>query len=367
MHSGKWFAPGRANLMGEHTDYNDGYVLPFAIAQGTTATATRRDDDVLAVSSRQQGSQVTAFSLKELRPGAADGWTAYPAAVAWALRERGFDVPGATIEIDSDLPPASGLSSSHALECAVALALTGLAGIDVPRLELAKIVRTAENDFVGAPTGIMDQAASLLGEDGHLLLLNCATLAYEQVPFAGRMLVINTNATHANADGGYGQRRQECEEAARLLGVPSLGSLTNCGVTAAMPPGPLAGRARHVCTDDARVLRVVTLLRNPPANVYAEIGHLLTESHASLRDDFEVSWPQADVTVEAAVAAGALGARMIGGGFGGSALALLDPAAPFAAAAAPVTAAIAAAYADRGWAAPAFLEATPSPGAHRPS
>ncbi|HLK00009.1 MAG TPA: galactokinase [Streptosporangiaceae bacterium] len=362
----KFFAPGRANLMGEHTDYNDGYVLPFAIAQGTTATATMRDDGMLAVSSRQQAGQEASFCIKDLAPGTVSGWAAYPAAVAWALGQHGLDVPGATIEIDSDLPPASGLSSSHAMECAVALALTGLTGQDVPRMELAKIVRTAENDFVGAPTGIMDQAASLLGEAGHLLLIDCATLRTEQVPFAGRMLVINTNASHANADGGYGTRRAECEEAARLLSVTSLGSITDCGITVALSATPaLERRARHICTDDNRVRRVVSLLREPHGNVHREIGELLIQSHASLRDDFEVSWPQADVTVDAAVAAGALGARMIGGGFGGSVLALLDPSGSFAEAAEPVMAAVTAAYVEQAWPPPAFLEAVPSQGARR--
>lgn len=233
-------------------------------------------------------------------------------------------------------------------------------------MELAKIVRTAENDFVGAPTGIMDQAASLLGEAGHLLLIDCATLRTEQVPFAGRMLVINTNASHANADGGYGTRRAECEEAARLLSVTSLGSITDCGITVALSATPaLERRARHICTDDNRVRRVVSLLREPHGNVHREIGELLIQSHASLRDDFEVSWPQADVTVDAAVAAGALGARMIGGGFGGSVLALLDPSGSFAEAAEPVMAAVTAAYVEQAWPPPAFLEAVPSQGARR--
>jgi galactokinase len=362
---GIWFAPGRANLMGEHTDYNDGFVLPFAIAQGTSATATRRDDGTLRVSSHQQPGKDATFRIKDLEPGTIGGWAAYPAAVAWALGQAGYDVPAATIELDSDVPVASGLSSSHALECAVALALTALAGVDVPGMELARIVRRAENEFAGAPTGIMDQAASLLSTDGHLLLIDCGTLATEQVPFDGRMLVINTRAVHANSDGGYGQRRAECEEAARLLSVPSLGVITDCAITSALPSPLLARRARHVCTDGARVHRVVELLRHPSGNVHAVIGELLLQAHASLRDDFEVSWPEADVTVDAAVAAGALGARMMGGGFGGSVLVLLAPGGLFAEVAEPVIAAVNAAYAERTWQPPQFLEARPSRGAHR--
>jgi galactokinase len=353
---GVWFAPGRANLMGEHTDYNDGFVLPFALAQGTTATVTRHDDAVLKLTSRQRPGPPIELGLENLAPGTVAGWAAYPAGVAWALREAGVKVPGASIAIDSDVPPGAGLSSSAALECAVALALTELAGAAIPRPELAALARRAENEFVGVPSGIMDQSASLLGEAGHALLLDCQSGQTSQVPFTARLLIINTRAKHELTTGEYGARRAECEEAARQLSVPTLRFITDCGITARLRDPTLRKRARHICTDNERVLRAVDLLRD---GRYAEVGPLLTQAHASLRDDFEISWPEADVAVEAAVAAGALGARMIGGGFGGSVLALLP------AGVGAVRAAVTAAYAERSWTAPDFLDATPAAGARR--
>jgi galactokinase len=359
--TGVWFAPGRANLMGEHTDYNDGFVLPFAMAQGTTATATRRDDGVLALLSRQRPGPEIELALADLAPGTVTGWAAYPAGVARALRAAGVAVPGVSIAIDSDVPPGAGLSSSAALECAVELALTALAGADVPRPELAAIARRAENEFVGVPSGIMDQSASLLCEAGHALLLDCQSGETSQVPFAGRLLIINTRARHELTAGEYGARRAECEEAARQLSVPTLRFITHCGDTSRLSDPTLRKRARHVCTDNQRVLQAVALLR---AGRYVEVGALLTEAHASLRDDFEISWPEADVAVEAALAAGALGARMMGGGFGGSVLALVpDTSDPVDAA--PVREAVTAAFARRSWTAPEFYDAVPSAGAHR--
>ncbi|HZR48908.1 MAG TPA: galactokinase [Streptosporangiaceae bacterium] len=353
---GVWFAPGRANLMGEHTDYNDGFVLPFALAQGTTASAVRRSDGVLSLTSRQEPGPAVEIALDDLDPGLVTDWTAYPAGVAWALREAGHDIPGATITIDSDVPAGAGLSSSAALECAVALALTALAGLDLPRGELAAIARRAENEFAGVPSGIMDQSASLLCQEGHALLLDCQSLETTQVPCDARLLVINTNARHELTAGDYGARRAECEEAARLLSVPTLRLITDCGVTSEIPDRTLRKRARHVCTDNERVLRSVELLR---ASSYEAVGALLTQAHASLRDDFEISWPEADVAVDAALSAGALGARMIGGGFGGSVLAML-PAEDV-----PVREAVTKAFAARSWAAAEFYAAVPSAGARR--
>jgi galactokinase len=354
--SGVWFAPGRANLMGEHTDYNDGFVLPFALAQGTTATVSRRAGPVIELTSRQQPGPVTELAVADLAPGAVPGWAAYPAGVAWALREAGYEVPGARIAIDSDLPAGAGLSSSAALECAVALALTALAGADVPRGELAAIARRAENEFVGVPSGIMDQSASLLCREGHALLLDCQSGATTQVPCDAHMLIINTRAQHELTAGEYGARRAECEEAARLLSIPTLRYLTDCGDTSRISNPTLRKRARHVCTDNQRVQQAVTLLR---AGDYPEVGVLLNQAHASLRDDFEISWPEADVAVDAAVAAGALGARMIGGGFGGSVLALIcgEPSA--------ICEAVTAAFAARSWTLPEFYDAVPSAGARR--
>jgi galactokinase len=376
MKSCVWFAPGRANLMGEHTDYNEGLVLPFALAQGVTATAYARPDGLLVMRSKQIPDDVVSVPLASLAPGSAPGWAAYPAGVAWALREAGFDVPGASLEIDSDLPVGAGVSSSAALECSVALALCSLAGISLPRRALAAIARKAENDFVGAPTGIIDQHASLLCEAGHAMLLDCATREITHVPFwpaAGGVaaLIIDTRVPHALVSGEYGQRRAECEQAARLLGVPFLGRITNAAETERLSDPVLRRRARHVISDDARARAIASALgphaapetspgpHTAPA-IYRCGGELLTEAHISLRDDFEVSWPQADLTVEVAGAAGAFGGRMIGGGFGGSVLALV-PADRLAAVRATVTEA----FARHSWTLPEFLHAIPSAAARQ--
>ena len=368
---GVWLAPGRANLMGEHTDYNDGFVLPFALSQGVTAAAARRagpgfpGSRRLTLCSRQEPAAAVEIALDGLAPGGVTGWAAYPAGIAWALEAAGHRVPGACVAIDSDVPAGAGLSSSAALECTTALVLTELAELAVPRRELAAIARRAENEFVGVPTGIMDQSASLLCQSGHALLLDCRSLDTSQVPFdpgaaGSSLLLVNTRAKHDLADGEYGERRAECEEAARLLGIPSLRYLTNPADLDRLADPVLRRRARHVITDDQRVLDVVTLLSSPPADAYREIGRLLTQAHASLRDDFEISWPEADTTVEAALTAGAFGARMIGGGFGGSVLALVP-----ATAGVPVRAAITDAFGRSGWRRPEFLDAVPSDSARR--
>ena len=368
---GVWLAPGRANLMGEHTDYNDGFVLPFALGQGVTAAAASRPGRRLTLCSRQEPGEVVEVGLDELAPGRVTGWAAYPAGVAWALAAAGHRVPGACLAIDSDLPAGAGLSSSAALECATALALTSLGGLDVPRAELVRIARRAENEFAGVPTGIMDQSASLLCRAGHALLLDCRSLETSQVPFdpaaAGAgLLLINTRARHELADGEYGRRRAECEEAARRLGIPSLRDLTSLADTDSLTDPVLRRRARHVFTDNQRVLEVVALLRAPGRpDTYPEIGRLLTQAHISLRDDFEVSWPEADAAVEAVVAAGAAGARMIGGGFGGSVLALVPAASDRRSG--PVRDAVTGAFARRGWTAPEFLDAVPADSARQVS
>jgi galactokinase len=365
---GVWLAPGRANLMGEHTDYNDGFVLPFALRQGVTAAAACRAGRRLTLCSRQEPGAAVEVDLDGLAPGRVTGWAAYPAGVAWALEAAGHRVPGACIAIDSDLPTGAGLSSSAALECATALALTSLGGLDIPLGDLVGMACRAENEFVGVPTGIMDQSASLLCQAGHALLLDCRSRQTTQVPFdpaaAGAgLLVINTRARHELTDGEYGQRRAECEEAARRLGISSLRDLTGVGEIARLTDPVLRRRVRHVVTDNERVLEVVALLRSSPGvaaeEVYRKIGRLLAQAHVSLRDDFEVSWPEADEAVEAAVAAGAYGARMIGGGFGGSVLALVS------AAAGVVREAVTGAFARHGWTAPEFLPAVPADGARR--
>jgi galactokinase len=360
---GAWHAPGRVNLIGEHTDYNNGWVLPFALDRGVVVAAARRGGDVLDIRSLQTGGRAMV-PLPGLRPGGVTGWAAYPAGVAWAMREAGLPVGGATLVIDSDLPQGAGLSSSAAIECAVAIALADLYGADVPRTELAALARRAENEMVGVPSGIMDQSASLLCEAGHALLLDCRSGQTTPVPFdpaaAGlTLLVVDTGARHALTDGRYAERRAECERAARALGVASLRDVADPARTAAIADPVLARRARHVVSDNCRVLAAVDLLGAVKGGGVAGLGPLLHDSHASLRDDFEVSWPQADVAAEAAEAAGALGARMVGGGFGGSVIALVpaDPAA--------VRAAVLAGYAEHDWAPPTFLDAPPCAGARR--
>jgi galactokinase len=360
-----WFAPGRANLMGEHTDYNEGLVLPFALAQGVTASAVARPGRQLVLRSKQLPDEPVTVSVDSLEPGSVTGWAAYPAGIAWALRASGYAVPGASIDIDSDLPVGAGVSSSAALECSVALAICSLAGVSVPRRALAAIAKRAENEFVGAPTGIIDQFATLLCQAGHAMLLDCGTLAATHVPFrpgaAGvAALIVDTRVPHALVDGEYGRRRAECEAAARLLGVPSLGSVTDPRAAGRLADPVLRRRVRHVISDSARARALASALTAPAPGVYALAGQLLTEGHVSLRDDFEVSWPEADLAVEAAIAAGALGAKMIGGGFGGSVLALV-PVARLAA----VRAALTEAFTQRGWMPPEFLDAIPSAAARR--
>jgi galactokinase len=322
-----WHAPGRVNLIGEHTDYNEGLVLPFAIDRGVLAAGAPRPDDVLELRSRQMPGQVTAIRLDQLRPGAVAGWAGYAAGAAWALREAGSPVRGMRLGIDSDLPIGAGLASSAALSCAVLSCLAALSGaVRRPsRTESAALARSAEADFVGMPCGIMDQSASMLCQEGHALLLDCKTGRTTPVPFdpddAGlRMVVFDTGIRHVLADGQYAARRQECEQAARRLGIRSLRDITDAGQLARLSDPLLQRRARHVVTENQRVQRAAALLR---AGLLADCGELLTASHISLRDDFEVSWHAADATVEAALAAGALGARMTGGGFGGSVLVLV--------------------------------------------
>jgi galactokinase len=351
------------NLIGEHTDYNEGFVLPFALSQGVRAAASRRGDGMLELRSRQAPGEPAAMRLSALAPGCVTGWAAYPAGAAWALAEAGLPILGTSVAIDADLERGAALSSSAALECATALALTELHGVSMPRPELAAIARRAENEFAGIPTGIMDQSASLLCQAGHALLLDCRSGESSDVPFdlpaAGLvLLVIDTRVRHALSDGRYAARRRDCEEAARALGVSALRDVTDDpGALEKIADPVLRRRARHVVTENYRVLATVALLR---AGDIAGCGPLLSASHRSLRDDFEISWPQADAAVDAALAVGALGARMTGGGFGGSIIALAR-----ARTSADVQASVRDAFARRGWPRPGFLEALPSAGALR--
>jgi galactokinase len=323
---GVWAAPGRVNLIGEHTDYNDGFVLPAAIDRRVVAAAGRREGGRLRVWSLQTGPPAD-LELEGIGPGRVEGWAAYPAGVAWALGQAGAEVGGADLVVDGDVPAGAGLSSSAALECATATALADLFGAGLDRAALAGVARRAENEVVGVPSGVMDQMVSMLGRAGHALFLDTRSLATEQVPLpleaAGLcLLVLDTRAGHRLVDGAYADRRAACEAAAAVLGVPALRDATLERVEAAAGElgDPGFRRARHVVTENARVLEAVGLLRTGDLD---RLGPLLAASHASLRDDYEVSSPELDTAVAAAVAAGAVGARMTGAGFGGSAIALV--------------------------------------------
>ena len=324
--AGVWAAPGRLNLIGEHTDYNDGLVLPIALPMRTLAAVGRRRDGRLAVASAQHPRDVVELPLTDLRPGNPGGWAGYPAGVVHALLDVVTAAGGVSVLVDGDVPAGAGLSSSAALTCAVALAVRDALGLELTSSDLVEVARTAENDFVGAPTGVLDQSASLLCEAGSALFLDVRTRSAEQVPLdlvgAGlQLLVVDTGVTHRHADGGYGRRRRECEAAAAVLGVPALRDAELPAVEA-LTDQLLRRRARHVVTENARVQEVVDLLRG--GDDPRPIGPVLTAGHLSLRNDFAVSTVELDAVVDTALAAGAHGARMVGGGFGGSALVLVD-------------------------------------------
>ncbi|GIE27808.1 galactokinase [Actinoplanes italicus] len=360
--AGLWAAPGRVNLIGEHTDYNDGFVLPFALPQRTVAAAGPAPDGRWSVCSTLATEPIT-FGVTE--PGDVTGWGAYVAGVVWALRDAGFEVPPARIAIASDVPLGSGLSSSAALESAVLTALIDLGGLDVPLERRPAIAQRAENVYVGAPTGILDQSASIRCREGRALFLDCRSYEIDQIPFdlaaeGLAILVINSNAPHQHVDGEYGERRKSCEAAAATLGVAALRDVSTADLPQALErldDDVLRRRARHIVTENQRVLDTVSLLRSGRVR---EIGPLLTASHASMRDDFEITVDQVDVAVESALTAGAYGARMTGGGFGGCVLALID-----ADRADTTAAAVAEAYEQKGFTAPTSWVATAGPGATR--
>ena len=366
---GIWTAPGRANLIGEFTDYNDGFVLPFALPFAAQASVARRDDDLVRVASAQQqedgGSTVFEARLDRLEPGTPTDWPAYVLGVVWALREADLVVSGVEIHLDSDVPIGAGLSSSAALECSVALALRDLYGLPLSLEDLANLARRAENEYVGVPTGIMDQTASLRCRAGRALFLDTRTLGARQVPLDLKpmgltLLVVNTGVKHALYDSAYADRRRDCLRAAEELGVAALRDVAPDELDEALAQlsdGVVRRRARHVITEDSRVLEVVRLLDSGRP---ALVGPVLTAGHASLRDDFEVSSPELDTIVDVAVAGGALGARMTGGGFGGSAVVLLE-----IGAAGAVTAAVARAFDERGYRPPETTEVAASSGASR--
>ncbi len=316
-------APGRVNLIGEHIDYSEGFVLPFAIADRTFAAIGRRSDGLVRIASNQRRGKIFSIDISDVKPGSKGDWERYVLGVIWSMEiDSGLD-----ILIDGHVPAGAGLSSSAALECAVATALNLLFEKKFSLPELARIAQRAENDYVGVPCGIMDQSISLMAQAGSALLLDCRDLSTEQIPFnvaeAGlELLIIDTQAHHALIDGGYAERRASCESVVAKLGIPSLRhlSLEELNAKRELLSESEFLRARHAVTEIARVHEAVVALRNSD---FMALGKLISQSHESLRDDYTVSCPELDLAVSAALGAGSIGARMVGGGFGGSAIALL--------------------------------------------
>ena len=360
-----WWAPGRVNVIGEHTDYNDGFVLPIAISMGVTAQVARRGDGLLRVASSAEPGPPVESAVADLRPGSVPGWAAYIAGVVWAFGQAGHDVAGVDVHVDGDVPRGAGLSSSAALECSVAAAIDDAFGLGLTRQELILLAQHAENRYVGVPTGILDQAAAMLCEAQHALFLDTRSQQSRAIPFdlpaAGlELLVIDTRAPHDLVVSEYAARRADCEQAAALLGVAALRDISVQALPAALAgleSERLRMRVEHVVTENARVLDAVDLLGGGADP--RELGELLTASHVSLRDRFQVSSRELDLAVDSAFSAGAHGARMTGGGFGGSAIALVDPADV-----AGVRHAVAAAFAGAGLVDPRVFPVTAAAGAH---
>jgi galactokinase len=346
------FAPGRVNLIGEHTDYNDGLALPFAIAQGVTVTASAHARGPSGGAARIEAHALDLgehdeFPLAE--PARTEGWRAFVRGVVAELGYAGVPLPGASLRISGEVPRGSGLSSSAALEVALCLALIELAegegepeaGERIGRMQIARLCARVENDWVGARTGLLDQLASLYGAAEHALCIDFRTLSIEPVPLrlnGWRLAVLDSGEPHANAASGYNERRAECAHACELLGVPALRDAR--AEDLGRLPDPLARRAGHVIGENRRVLAAVAALR---AQDLPALGGLLDACHASLRDLYEISTPAVEAAVERMRAAGAAGARLVGGGFGGGVLGLFAP----------------------GVAPPAgALEVRPGPGAH---
>ncbi|MEU8808389.1 galactokinase [Streptomyces violaceoruber] len=363
---GVWAAPGRVNLIGEHTDYNDGFVMPFALPHQAVAAVSRRDDGILRLHSADVDADPVELRVADLIPGSDKSWTAYPSGVLWALREAGHELTGADVHLASTVPSGAGLSSSAALEVVLALAMNDLYALGLRGWQLARLCQRAENVYVGAPVGIMDQTASACCEAGHALFLDTRDLSQRQIPFdlaaeGMRLLVVDTRVKHSHSEGEYGKRRAGCEKGAALLGVDALRDVPYADLDAALErlgdEEEVRRLVRHVVTEDERVERVVALLESGDTRA---IGAVLVEGHASLRDDFRISCPELDLVVDTALASGALGARMTGGGFGGSAIVLVEAAGVDA-----VTKAVEDAFAAAGLKAPRVFEAVPSAGARR--
>ena len=351
-------APGRVNLIGEHIDYSEGFVLPFAIADRTHAAIASRPDGLVRIASHQRKEKIFSIDIHDVKPGSKGDWEKYVLGVLWSL---GITT-GVDILVDGSVPAGAGLSSSAALECSVAVGLNELFTLNKSLEDLARATQKAENDYVGMPCGIMDQSVSLMGKVGAALLLDCRDLSTESVPFsvadAGlELLIIDTQAHHALVDGGYAERRAACESVAVKLNIPSMRHLTLNVLEASREKITDTEfiRARHAVTEIARVLDAVIALR---ASDFIALGKLINQSHNSLRDDYEVSCPELDLAVAASLEAGAIGSRMVGGGFGGSAIALIK-----AEDISKVRDAVTAAFESHGFKRPRFFTSLPSAGA----
>ena len=361
--TGIWSAPGRVNLIGEHTDYNEGFVLPFAIDRRTYAAVSLRSDGIARVASGFT-NEIVEIPVEKISKNSVPGWSGYPLGVAWALIQAGAKPTGFDLYVESEVPVGAGLSSSAAIECSVAIALNELWGANIDKSTLAKIGQRAENEIVGAPTGIMDQTASLFGVVDHVVFLDCRSLVAEAIPLGLQqnsleIVVMDSKVSHRLVDGGYAARRAACEEGAKQMGVSSLRDLSVDDLARAETLlEPLVyKRIRHVVTENARVLDTVEILKKSGP---LSIGELLYSSHESMRDDFEISIDELDCAVETALGVGAIGARMTGGGFGGAAIALIH-----SSQVAELKAAVSKAFESRGFAKPELFSVLADAGARR--
>ncbi len=351
-------APGRVNLIGEHIDYSDGFVLPFAIKDRTLVAARKRNDSTVRIASAQRRNKIVTVDISKVKPGLKGEWERYALGVLWALGVK----EGVDLLIDGHVPLGAGLSSSAALECSVATAMNHLFDLGFNLEELARLTQKAENQYVGVPCGIMDQSVSLMATQGSALLLDCRDLSTKNIPFdvasSGlELLIIDTQAHHALTDGGYAERRASCESVVAKLGITSLRELSmeQLENSRGLLTETEFVRARHAVTEMKRVLECVEALSNSD---FEKVGQLINQSHASLRDDYTVSCPELDTAVEAALAAGALGSRMVGGGFGGSAIALIQ-----ASKTTETIKSVEKAFSSKGFKAPRFFTSLPSQGA----
>ena len=351
-------APGRVNLIGEHIDYSDGFVLPFAIKDRTLVAARKRNDSTVRIASAQRRNKIVTVDINQMKPGLKGEWERYALGVLWAMGIK----EGVDLLIDGNVPLGAGLSSSAALECSVATAMNHLFDLGFNLEELARLTQKAENQYVGVPCGIMDQSVSLMATQGSALLLDCRDLSTKNIPFdvasnGLELLIIDTQAHHALTDGGYAERRASCESVVVKLGINSLRELSmeQLENSRALLTETEYVRARHAVTEMKRVLECVDALSNSD---FEKVGHLINQSHASLRDDYTVSCPELDTAVEAALYAGALGSRMVGGGFGGSAIALIQESKTT-----ETIKVIEKAFSSKGFKAPRFFTSLPSQGA----